>query len=128
MLCSRLSPEKRPELALEALEVLVAAGDRCRLVVAGVGPREEALRRRFSHLPVAWSGFVADRAALARLLATADVVVAPGPVETFGLAALEALASGTPVVATCTSALPGVVGSRAGAFAPASGPHPHPSG
>jgi alpha-1,6-mannosyltransferase len=122
VLCSRLSPEKRPELALEALEVLVAGGQQCRLVVAGAGPREEALRRRFSHLPVAWSGFVADRSGLARLLATADVVVAPGPVETFGLAALEALASGTPVVATRTSALPGVVGARAGAFAAATGP------
>ncbi len=47
---------------------------------------------------------------LARLLATADVVIAPGPVETFGLSALEALASGTPVVVSSRSALPEVVG------------------
>ena len=32
------------------------------------------------------------------LLASADVALAPGPAETFGLAALEALACGTPVV------------------------------
>ena len=47
---------------------------------------------------------------MAALLASADVVVAPGPVETFGLAALEALACGTPVVVNEASALPEVVG------------------
>ena len=53
---------------------------------------------------------ISDRAVLARLLATADVVIAPGPVETFGLSALEALASGTPVVVSSRSALPDIVG------------------
>jgi alpha-1,6-mannosyltransferase len=120
VLCSRLSPEKRPELALQALQLLVAAGHRCHLVVAGSGPLEDSLRHRFAHLPVRWLGFVSDRDALAALLATADVVVAPGPLETFGLAALEALASGTPVVATRGCALPEVVGS-AGAFADPTG-------
>ena len=47
---------------------------------------------------------------LAALLATADAVIAPGPIETFGLAALEALASGTPVVVDGGSALPEVAG------------------
>jgi alpha-1,6-mannosyltransferase len=47
---------------------------------------------------------------LARLLATADVMIAPGPAETFGLSALEGLASGTPVVVNDTSALPEVIG------------------
>jgi alpha-1,6-mannosyltransferase len=50
-------------------------------------------------------------AVLAALLATADVALAPGPIETFGLAALEALASGTPVVVSAASALPEVIGS-----------------
>jgi hypothetical protein len=48
-------------------------------------------------------------AGLATLLASADVALAPGPVETFGLAALEALACGTPVVVDRASALPEVV-------------------
>jgi alpha-1,6-mannosyltransferase len=38
------------------------------------------------------------------------VAIAPGPVETFGLAALEALACGTPVVVSAESALPEVAG------------------
>jgi alpha-1,6-mannosyltransferase len=68
-------------------------------------------------VPVRWLGHVADRERLAVLLATADLVVAPGPVETFGLAALEALASGTPVAVSAQSALPEVVGA-AGAVVP----------
>jgi alpha-1,6-mannosyltransferase len=61
-------------------------------------------------LPVRFLRHVADRRQLARLLAAAvDIVLAPGPVETFGLAALEALASGTPVVVSSESALPEVV-------------------
>jgi alpha-1,6-mannosyltransferase len=43
--------------------------------------------------------FVRDRHLVADLHAAADVMVSPGCCETFGLAALEALASGTPVVA-----------------------------
>jgi len=48
------------------------------------------------------------------------VAIAPGPIETFGLAALEALASGTPVVVDESSALPEVVG-MAGAAVPDNG-------
>jgi len=39
------------------------------------------------------------------MIASADVSLAPGPIETFCLAALESLASGTPVVASATSAV-----------------------
>ena len=64
-----------------------------------------ALERRARHLPVTFLGFLGHRHDVARLLASADVALAPGPHETFGLAALEALACGTPVVASRSSAL-----------------------
>jgi alpha-1,6-mannosyltransferase len=108
--CSRLSPEKRPDRPIEALRELRRRGVPAVLVVAGDGPRRAALEARASGLPVRFLGHVSDRDLLARLLATADVAVAPGPVETFGLAALEALASGTPVVVSRESALPEVIG------------------
>ncbi|WP_062315851.1 glycosyltransferase [Demequina maris] len=110
VLASRLSREKRPDLAIDAVRVLRERGRPVRLVVAGAGPLARPLRRAASALPVELLGFVSDRDAFASLLASADVVVAPGPIETFGLAALEALASGTPVVVNAASALPEVVG------------------
>jgi glycosyltransferase involved in cell wall biosynthesis len=114
VMCSRLSKEKRPDLAIDAIRRLHSYGFRAKLVVVGSGPMEEQLRRRAADLPVTWLGFVSDREVLAQLLATADVVIAPGPIETFGLAALEALASGTPVVASNTSAVGEIIGSRGG--------------
>jgi alpha-1,6-mannosyltransferase len=109
--CSRLSVEKKPHRSLAALAELRAAGVDAVLVVAGDGPLRARLERaaRRSCLPVRFAGFVTDPKELAILLASADVVVAPGPVETFGLAALEALACGTPVVVSASSALPEVV-------------------
>ncbi|GLW71847.1 GDP-mannose-dependent alpha-(1-6)-phosphatidylinositol dimannoside mannosyltransferase [Kitasatospora phosalacinea] len=112
-MCSRLSGEKRPERALEALAELrrrhrVPAV----LAVAGAGPLRGRLERLAAQLrlPVRFLGHLAGRSEVAALLATADAVIAPGPVETFGLAALETLACGTPVAVSRSSALPQVVG------------------
>jgi alpha-1,6-mannosyltransferase len=110
--CGRLSAEKKPQRSLNTLATLRAGGLAARLVVAGDGP----LRQRLEHqavrdgLPVSFAGFLPGRAELAALLASADVAIAPGPAETFGLAALEALACGTPVVVSAESALPEVAG------------------
>jgi glycosyltransferase involved in cell wall biosynthesis len=45
-----------------------------------------------------WLPFEGDRERLADLIAAADIYVAPCSLETFGLSALEALASGTPIL------------------------------
>lgn len=118
LMCSRLSVEKRPGTALDTLETLLRRGRRAVLVVAGDGPLRPRLEQRAREraLPVAFLGHVSDQALLAALQAGADVCLAPGPAETFGLAALEAMACGTPVVASASSALPEVIGS-AGATA-----------
>ena len=109
--CGRLSPEKKPQRSLNTLATLRANGLSARLVVAGDGPLRHRLERRAARdrLPVTFAGFLPDRSDLAALLAAADVAIAPGPAETFGLAGLEALACGTPVVVSAESALPEVV-------------------
>ncbi|MFI8258726.1 glycosyltransferase [Streptomyces filamentosus] len=119
VLCSRLSVEKRPGTALDALAGLLDAGVPARLVVAGDGPLRPALERRARTrgLPALFLGHVADREELADLQAAADLCLAPGPAETFGLSALEALACGTPAVVSASSALPEVVGTAGAAAA-----------
>lgn len=113
--CGRLSPEKHVERSVDTVAELHESGERVRLIIAGDGPRREALQRRAAGLPVTFLGFLPGRDEVARLLATSDVSLAPGPHETFGLAALEALASGTPVVVSRSSALREIVRPTCGA-------------
>ena len=96
----RLAAEKRVGL-LAVLEGLPG----CRVVVVGDGPLRPRLSALAGGLPVEFLGFVADRRKLAALLATADVVLAPGPVETFGLTAFEWRATRFPWSATVAGML-----------------------
>jgi alpha-1,6-mannosyltransferase len=95
---SRLSKEKRPELAVATLRVLHEWGVPASLTIVGDGPERERLRRMATGLRVTFMRHIADRRAMADLVASADLALSPSPAETFGLATLEALACGTPVV------------------------------
>jgi alpha-1,6-mannosyltransferase len=63
------------------------------------------IRAMSQGLPVETLGYICDRNRVAKILSAADISLAPGPLETFCLAALESLASGTPVVASQSSAV-----------------------
>ena len=115
--CGRLSVEKRVDRSIDAVAALRDSGLDARLLVVGEGPQRRKLERRAAKLPVAFTGFVHSRSDVAALLASADVALAPGPHETFGLAALEALACGTPAVVCRTSALREIVTAGSGAVA-----------
>jgi len=109
-----LQRRKEPELALRAL--LGVDGD-LRLVFAGpdrgMGPD---LRRSAAALGlterVELAGHV-SREELASLYRGAAALVFPSRYEGFGLPVLEAMASGTPVVATASSSIPEVAGDAA---------------
>jgi alpha-1,6-mannosyltransferase len=115
--CGRLSVEKRADRSIDAVAELRGAGIEARLVVVGDGPLRARLQRQAARLPIDFTGFISDRHTVAALLASADVALAPGPHETFGLAALESLACGTPAVVSRTSALGEIITEDSGALA-----------
>lgn len=93
----RFAPEKELDVLLDAWpRVERACG--AHLVLVGDGPLGARLKARTRSRRIHFRAFERDRDRLADLLAAVDVFIAPGAVETFGLAALEALASGTPVL------------------------------
>jgi glycosyltransferase involved in cell wall biosynthesis len=99
----RLTPEKGFETAIEA-----SAQAGVPLMLAGDGPLRPALRRLIEarHAPVELLGRV-DARDLRRLRRGAALAVVPTRgAESFGFAALEAMGTGLPVVATRAGVLP----------------------
>jgi alpha-1,6-mannosyltransferase len=94
----RLSREKDPHLAVATAVELHRRGVTVRLDVYGEGPHLAELVETAGDAPVRFHGHVEGRRELSRLVGAADVALSVCPTETFGLAVLEALASGTPVV------------------------------
>ncbi len=93
----RLAAEKEVGLLLSAWpEVERRTG--AKLVIVGDGPARPALRASAGGQSAIWLPFERDRDLLADLYAAVDFCVSPGSLETFGLAAIESLASGTPVL------------------------------
>lgn len=111
----RLAGEKEVELLLTAWpEVERRTG--ARLVLVGDGPSRRRLQRRAGSERMYWLPFQQDRDRLADLLAAVDLAVSPCSIETFGLSALEALASGTPLLSADRGGVAETVG-RSGAGA-----------
>ena len=94
----RLSHEKSPQLAVATVVELHRRGHRVRLDLYGTGPDKAELQAIAGDAPVYFQGFVAGRDQVAARIAAADIALSVCPAETFGLAVLEALACGTPVV------------------------------
>jgi glycosyltransferase involved in cell wall biosynthesis len=114
LLCvCRLEPQKGVDVAIRALRGLPEAW----LVVLGEGPQRAELERLGSER-VYMPGRVPDVAAWLR---RADVLVHPVRWEGFGLAVLEAMLAGVPVVASNVSSLPELVGD-AGILVPPDDP------
>ncbi len=80
------------------------------LVMIGDGPDRSAAEEEARMLGVEGSvSFLGKLDQIAPLLAAADLFILPSQTESFGLSALEALASGVPVIGTNSGGLPEVI-------------------
>lgn len=116
LVMQRLEPEKRTDVAIRAWAASVGPASGWRLWVAGDGAERLSLEALADELGVSDSvdflGFVDDTAARYR---RASVLLAPTPHEGLGLAVLEAMAHGLPVVASAAGGHLETVGGVSGA-------------
>jgi glycosyltransferase involved in cell wall biosynthesis len=92
----RLAAEKNLDLTVQTYQMLKASGRPVKMVFAGDGPMRPVLQ---ANCPDALFTGMCSHNELATLYASADLMLFPSLTETFGNVTLEALASGTPVLA-----------------------------
>jgi glycosyltransferase involved in cell wall biosynthesis len=100
----RLSHEKR----LDWLYAPITQIPGTRLAFVGSGPAESYLKERFAGTPTVFTGYMSGQE-LAEAYASADVFAFPSDTETLGFVAMEAMASGVPVVGARAGGIPDVI-------------------
>lgn len=107
---AQLIPRKGHDILLKALPTLVNRHPGLRAVFFGRGPQEERLRERIAESGlsehVRLAGFRED---LPELMPGLDVLVHPVRAEGLGVAVLEGLSAGVPVVATAVGGIVDVI-------------------
>jgi glycosyltransferase involved in cell wall biosynthesis len=108
----RLAPSKGQDTLIQAVALLKDAVPELSVEFVGDGPRKAAYQRLAEELGVAdrcaFIGYVSHDEVLARM-ATASVCVLPSRSEAFGLVNIEAMAVGTPVVASNIGGIPEII-------------------
>jgi glycosyltransferase involved in cell wall biosynthesis len=109
----RLVSTKGVDVAIESVELLQKRGVERTLTICGDGPERHALENQVSEAnltdSVVFKGWTSPED-LARYYRRSELLLLPSVYESFGITALEAIASGCPVVATKTGGLPEAVG------------------
>jgi glycosyltransferase involved in cell wall biosynthesis len=95
--------EKGQDIAAQAFGLLEGRMANLRMILAGEGPMRRTLEASLPSNPrLIFPGHIEDPS---RLLAALDLFIMPSRSEAWGLAALEAMASGLPVIASNTGGL-----------------------
>ncbi len=109
---ARLAPMKGQDTLIRAVALLQEDFPALRVEFVGDGPQRQAYQHLARQLGVAdrctFTGIVPHREVLTRM-AAATVCVMPTRSEAFGLVNIEALAVGTPVIASCVGGIPEII-------------------
>jgi glycosyltransferase involved in cell wall biosynthesis len=109
MIAAHLRPAKRQELAVMAMHEILAEAPQARLVLAGDGPERERLRALIRDQGLASAvQILTGPNDVAALYAASDIAVLPSVSEGLPGGAIEAIASGLPIVATPNGGTPEV--------------------
>lgn len=107
---SNFRPVKRPVDCVEILARVLKQGIKARLVMVGDGSERTNAEHRARCLGINDSCvFVGEQPKIVDYLSASDVLLLPSEQESFGLAALEAMACELPVIASRVGGLPEVV-------------------
>ncbi|HEX6729397.1 MAG TPA: N-acetyl-alpha-D-glucosaminyl L-malate synthase BshA [Pyrinomonadaceae bacterium] len=107
---SNFRPVKRPVDCVEILAGVLKKGIKARLVMVGDGSERTNAEHRARCLGVFdHCSFVGKQPRIVDYLSVADVLLLPSDQESFGLAALEAMACEVPVIASRVGGIPEVV-------------------
>lgn len=109
VVCRLVEPKKGLTILLQALGELGRRHGRppCQLVVIGDGPARRELEQLRDQLGLSsWVVFVGERRDIPQILRSLDMFVLPSLYEGFGIAILEAMAAGKPVIATRVGGIP----------------------
>lgn len=107
---SNFRPVKRPIDCVEILSRVLKKGVKARLVMVGDGSERTNAEHRARCLGVFdQCSFVGKQPRIVDYLSVADVLLLPSEQESFGLAALEAMACEVPVIASRVGGIPEVV-------------------
>lgn len=107
---SNFRPVKRPVDCVEILARVREKGVKARLVMVGDGSERPRAEHRARCLRVeSYCSFVGKQPRISDYLSASDVLLLPSEQESFGLAALEAMACEVPVIASRVGGIPEVV-------------------
>ena len=104
----RVSAEKNLALLADVMPLLRQKVPSARLAMVGAGPQLEQLKQTLDPTYTVFTGYMSGEP-LAQAFASADVFAFPSLTETLGLVALEAFASGVPVVGARAGGIPFVI-------------------
>ncbi|HZK15816.1 MAG TPA: glycosyltransferase family 4 protein [Solirubrobacterales bacterium] len=97
---ARFTPPKGQPVTLRAVERLRERLGDVRVLFAGSGPEEEAVRQQAEEMGAEWAVFLGSRDDVPALLRAADLAVLPSTAEGLPMSLIEAMALGTPIVST----------------------------
>ncbi len=105
-----LRPQKALEVLMDAFAIVVRELPEAKLLIAGEGERNEALRAYAAGLPCSESiTFLGRREDIGNVIRSLDVVAMSSDFEGTPLFAAECLSNGTPLVATRVGGLPDLI-------------------